>query len=64
VSGVAFDATFGSSGEHALPAVQRVALGHAQSRDGTSTRRDLGCHHPLASGRTMMQPIWLQRLAA
>jgi integrase len=61
---VASDATFGGSGERPLPAVQRAALGQAQSHDGSCTTRDLGCHHALAPGRTMMQPVRLQRIAA
>jgi hypothetical protein len=64
VSEVASDASFGGSREHALPAVQRAALGQARSRDGLRTMPDLGCHHPVASGRTMMQPVRLQRMPA
>jgi hypothetical protein len=60
VSGVALDASFGRSGERACPAVQRAALEQAQRNGSPRTLRDLGCHHPLASGRTMLQPVRLQ----
>jgi hypothetical protein len=62
MSRVAFDATFGRSRKRALPAVQRAALGQARSHRSPYILRDLGCHHPLASGRTMMQPVRLQRI--
>jgi integrase/recombinase XerD len=64
VSGVAAAASFGGSGERALPAVQRAALGPARSHGIPCALRDLRCHHPLASGRTMMQPVRLQRIPA
>ena len=64
VSGVASAASFGRSGERALPAVQRAALGQARSHGSPRTLRDLGCHHPLASNRTMMQPVRLQQIPA
>jgi integrase/recombinase XerD len=64
VSGVAAAASFSRSGERTLPAVQRAALGQARSHDGPGTIRDLGRHHPVASGRTMMQPVRLQRMHA
>jgi integrase len=64
VSGVATAASFSRSGERTLPAVQRAALGQAQSHDDPGTMRDLGRHHPVASGRAMMQPVRLQRMAA
>ena len=64
MSGVAAAASFGGSGERALPAVQRAALEQARSHGSTCTLRDLGCHHPLASSRTMMQPVRLQRIPA
>ena len=64
VSGVAAAASFSRSGERALPAVQRTALGHARSHENPGTMRDLGCHHPAASDRTMMQPVRLQRMPA
>jgi integrase len=60
VSGVAAAASFGGSGERALPAVQRAALEQARSHGSSCTVRDLGCHHLLASSRTMMQPVRLQ----
>jgi len=61
---VASDASFPGSSESALPAVQRAALEQARSHDSPCTTRDLGCHHPLASDRTMMQPVRLQRIPA
>ena len=62
VSGVASAASFGGSGERAPPAVQRAALEQARSHGSSCTLRDLGCHHPLASSRTMMQPVRLQQV--
>ena len=62
VSGVAAAASFGRSGECALPAVQRAALEQARSHGSLCTPRDLGRHHPLASSLTMMQPVRLQRI--
>jgi hypothetical protein len=38
-------------------AVRELVRGHEKV-----TLRDLGCHHPLASGRTLMQPVRLQRI--
>ena len=64
VSGVAAAASFGGSCERALPAAQRAALEQARSHGSRCTLRDLGCHHPLASSRTMMQPVRLQRIPA
>ena len=64
MSGVAAAASFGGSGERALPAVQRAALEQARSPGSPCTLRDLGCHHPLASSRTMMQSVRLQRIPA
>ena len=64
MSGVASGASFGRSSERALPAVQRAALEQARSHRSECTLRDLGCHHPLASSRTMMQPVRLQRMRA
>jgi len=64
VSGVAAAASFGRSGERALPAVQRTALEQARSHGSPCTQRDLGCHHPLASSSTMMQPVRLQQIPA
>ncbi len=62
VSGVASAASFGGSGERALPAVQRAAVEQARSHRSPCAPRDLRCHHPLASSRTMMQPVRLQRI--
>jgi hypothetical protein len=64
VSGVAAAASFSRSGERMLPAVQRAALRQARSHDHPGTVRDLGRHHPVASSRTMMQPVRLQRMRA
>jgi site-specific recombinase XerD len=64
VSGVASAASFGRWREHALPAPQRAALEQARSHGSPWTLCDLGCHHPLASSRTMMQPVRLQRIPA
>jgi hypothetical protein len=57
VSGVASAASFSSSCERLLPAEQRDAVQQPRSYRGACTLRDLGCHHPLASSRTMMQPV-------
>jgi hypothetical protein len=62
VSGVASAASAGGSGECGLPAVQRAAPEQAGSHESPGTLRGLGCHHPLASSRTMMQPVRLQRI--
>jgi hypothetical protein len=61
---VASEASFGIFCERALPAVQHAALRRDQSNDGPRTMDDLGCHHPLASGRMMMQPVRLHRTPA
>jgi hypothetical protein len=61
---VALTASFGGFGERPLAAVQRAALGQARRHNSPCTMRDLGCHHPLASGRTMMQPVRLQQIPA
>ena len=62
VSRVASAASFSSSCERRLPAEQRDALQQPRSHRSAYTLRDLGCHHPLASSRTMMQPVRLQRI--
>ena len=64
VSGVALGASFGRSGERALPAVQRAAVEQARGQGRPCTLRDLGCHRPLASGQTMLQPVRLQWMPA
>ena len=64
VSGVAAAASFGGSGERAPPAVQHAALEQARSHGSPCTPRDLGCHHPLAPSRTMMQQLRLQQIPA
>jgi hypothetical protein len=61
---VASGASFGIFCEHALPAVQHAALRKDRSNDGPRTMGDLVCHHLLASGRTMMQPVRLHRTPA
>lgn len=62
VSGVASAASFSSSCERRPPAEQRDALQQPRSHRSACTLRDLGCHHPLASSQTMMQPVRLQRI--
>ena len=62
MSRVASDATFGGSRERALPAVQRATLGQAPDCGSLCTQRDLGCHHPVAPNRTMMQPVRLHQI--
>jgi hypothetical protein len=62
VSGVASAASFSSSCERRPPAEQRDALQQPRSHRSACTPRDLGCHHPLASSQTMMQPVRLQRI--
>ena len=64
MSGVASAASFGSFCERALPAARRAALEQARSHGSPCTLPDLGCHHPLASSRNMMQPVRLQRIPA
>jgi hypothetical protein len=56
---VASGASFGIFCERALLAVQHTARRRDRVEDRTRTMGDLGCHHPLASGRTMMQPVRL-----
>jgi integrase len=62
MSRIASDATFGRSRERVLPAAQRAALGQARHHGSPRILRDLGCHHRLASGRTMLQPVRLQQI--
>jgi hypothetical protein len=64
MSRVASAASFGRSREHVLSAAQRAALGQARGHRSPRNLRDLGCHHPLASNRTMMQPVRLQQIPA
>jgi site-specific recombinase XerD len=61
---VASEASFGIFCERSLPAVQHAALRRDQSNAGPRTMGDLGCQHPLASGRTMMHPVRLHRMPA
>ncbi len=61
---VAFDATFPRSSESPLPAAQHTGLERPRTNDGSRTMGELGCHHRLASGRTMMQPVRLQQIPA
>jgi site-specific recombinase XerD len=61
---VASEASFGIFCEHALPAAQHAALRRDRGNDSPRTIGDLGCQHPLASGRTMMQPVRLHRTPA
>jgi len=64
MSRIASAASFGRSREHVLPAAQRAALRQARGHGSPRNLRDLGCHHPLASNRTMMQPVRLQQIPA
>ncbi len=64
MSRVASDATFPGSSESPLPAAQHTGLERARSNDGSRTMGELGCHHRLASGRTMLQPVRLQQIPA
>ena len=52
--GVASDATFGSSREHALPAAQRTALGALSVPGRRRGRGDLGRHRPPGPDATML----------
>jgi Phage integrase family len=61
---VASEASFGIFCERALPAAQHGAGKRDPGNDGPRTVGDLGCHHALASGRTMMQPVRLHRTSA
>jgi integrase/recombinase XerD len=58
--GVASDATFGRSREHALPAAQRTALWRAQRAGRPRGCGDLGRHRPPGSGATMMHLMSLR----
>jgi integrase/recombinase XerC len=58
--GVASDATFRSSREHALPAAQRAALRCPRPAGGRRACGDLGLHSPPGSDATMMQLIPLR----
>jgi integrase len=64
MSRIVSDATFGGSGEHALPAVQRTALKRARSDNGPCGMRDLRCQYRDASGATMMHLVRLHRIPA
>ena len=57
---IAFDASFGSSREHALPAVQHAALRCRQPAGRHGGCGDLGLHGPPGSDATMMQLIPLR----
>ena len=60
--GVASDATFGSSREHAVPAAQRAALRCARPAGTPRGCGDLGLHGPPGSDATMMRLIPLRGL--
>jgi hypothetical protein len=62
MSGVASAASFDGTGGRALPAVQRAALGQPLGNKNSYTMPELGCHHAVAMGRTMMQPVQLQAI--
>lgn len=64
MSRIAFDATFSGSRERALTAPQRAGRPASDETDERRRAGDLRCHHPLASGRTMLQPVWLQLMTA
>jgi hypothetical protein len=53
--GVASDATFGTSREHALPAAQRAALRCPRPAGAPCGYGDLGLHGPPGSDATMMR---------
>jgi integrase len=53
--GVASDATFGTSREHALPAAQRAALRRPRPAGAPCGYGDLGLHGPPGSDATMMR---------
>jgi site-specific recombinase XerD len=55
VSRIAFDASFGSWREHALPAAQRAALRCRRPAGPPRRCDDLGLHRPPASDATMMR---------
>ncbi len=52
---IAFDASFGRSREHALPAPQRAALRRRRPAGAPRGCGDLGLHGPPGSGATMMR---------
>jgi hypothetical protein len=55
VSRIAFDASFGSSCEHALPAAQRAALRRPRPARAPRGYGDLGLHGPPGPNATMMR---------
>jgi hypothetical protein len=60
VSGIASDASFGTSREHALPATQRAALRCPGLPGAPRGHDDLGLHGPPGSDATMMRLIPLR----
>jgi len=60
MSRIASDASFSSLRDQALPAVQRAALSQPRGNESPFTMPELGCHHALASARTMLHPVRLQ----
>jgi len=59
---IAFDASFGRSREHALPAAQRAALRCPDLPGAPPGHDDLGLHGPPGSDATMMRLIPLRRV--
>ena len=60
MSRIASDASFSSLRDQALPAVRRAALSQPRGNESPFTMPELGCHHALASARTMLHPVRLQ----
>ena len=62
MSRIAFDASFGNSGERALPAAQHAALRRSQGDGARNSIRDLGCQQPVASDACMYHLAGLQKV--
>jgi site-specific recombinase XerD len=62
VSGIASDASFGSSREHARPAPQRAALRRPRPAGAPCGHGDLGLRRPPGSDATMMRLMPLRRV--
>ena len=64
MSGVAPAASFDTSCERPLPALQRAGPERREGQDWRRQVDDLGCHHPGGSGATMMHPMGFRWMTA